>query len=288
MMTRLDKYKSLRGGFTLVELSIVLIIIGLLTAGILVGRDLIRAAQMRAQIAQLNELDTAVNAFRLKYNCLPGDCADAVEQGLGSDSNPGANGDGNGVLDVDIILTVHYNLSTPEPANFWYHLSQAGMLAGNYPGYTGSLLIPGVDTPPLKMPGTGPTENFWTGPNSYNSSGGLCVVYPTQVINHLGDPVFNFGTKHVVYLSSRCDGFPGGLYRAPDAYNMDTKIDDGLPKSGRMQSFMYGLITWDLFEDMFLSGGCIKTLPTGKVYDPKAVNGDGYLPFCSPLIQMNF
>jgi len=51
-------------GFTLVELSIVLVIIGLIAGGILVGQDMIEAATVRAQISQIEKYETAANAFR--------------------------------------------------------------------------------------------------------------------------------------------------------------------------------------------------------------------------------
>src|SRR5262249_9059877 len=88
-------------GFTLVELSIVLVIIGLITGGILVGRDLIHAAEIRSTVAQEEKLNVAAQTFRTKYNCLAGDCADAAT--FGFDVCPalsfGYSGNGNGVLD---------------------------------------------------------------------------------------------------------------------------------------------------------------------------------------------
>src|SRR5689334_20830022 len=60
-------------GFTLIELSIVLVIIGLIVGGVLVGQDMIKAAQIRATVAQIEKYNTAVNTFRNKYNALPGD-----------------------------------------------------------------------------------------------------------------------------------------------------------------------------------------------------------------------
>jgi prepilin-type N-terminal cleavage/methylation domain-containing protein len=47
-------------GFTLIEMSIVLVIIGLIVGGVLVGQDLIRAAYIRAQITQIEKFNTAV------------------------------------------------------------------------------------------------------------------------------------------------------------------------------------------------------------------------------------
>ena len=65
--------------FTLVELSIVLVIIGLIIGGVMVGQDLINAAKIRQQITQLEQIETQINTFKVKYNCLPGDCANATD-----------------------------------------------------------------------------------------------------------------------------------------------------------------------------------------------------------------
>ena len=60
-------------GFTLIELSIVLVIIGLIVGGVLVGQNLIAAATVRAQITQIEKYNQAVNTFYGKYQALPGD-----------------------------------------------------------------------------------------------------------------------------------------------------------------------------------------------------------------------
>ncbi len=53
-------------GFTLIELSIVLVIIGLIVGGVLVGQDLIKAAETRATVGQVEKYNAAVNTFRTK------------------------------------------------------------------------------------------------------------------------------------------------------------------------------------------------------------------------------
>src|SRR5689334_1859021 len=69
-------------GFTLIELSIVLVIISLLLGGLLVGRDLIRHAELRAQINQVAMYNAAVYTFRSRFNGIPGDLPRPNRYGL--------------------------------------------------------------------------------------------------------------------------------------------------------------------------------------------------------------
>lgn len=83
-------------GFTLIELSIVLVIIGLVIGGILVGQDLIKAAELRATISQKEKFDSAVNTFRNKFGGKPGDLSNFVyfSGQLTTGGMTGANGRG--------------------------------------------------------------------------------------------------------------------------------------------------------------------------------------------------
>src|ERR1700722_19638100 len=88
-------------GFTLIELSIVLVIIGLIVGGVLVGRDLIEAAAIRAQISQIEKYQTAVNTLRAKYEYLTGDMPDPAASACGFYPRGlyAGEGDGNGVIE---------------------------------------------------------------------------------------------------------------------------------------------------------------------------------------------
>lgn len=94
-----------RHGFTLIELSIVLVIIGLIVGGVMAGKTLIQQAEIRVAASQLEKLETAYRTFQLKYECIPGDCLNATDYfGLnyvvvaaGCPPSGGAgNGNGNG------------------------------------------------------------------------------------------------------------------------------------------------------------------------------------------------
>lgn len=75
-------------GFSLVELSIVLVILGLLTGGILSGQSLIRAAELRSVVTDIQQIQTSIYSFRDRYMALPGDMKDATDfWGIAGGSN---------------------------------------------------------------------------------------------------------------------------------------------------------------------------------------------------------
>ncbi len=123
--------------FTLVELSIVLVIIGLIVGGVLVGKDMIANAEMRAQIKQIDEINTAVLTFKSKYSCLPGDCKNATS--FFTDTvQPGkvSNGNGDGRIrgyDVDVPTLAHGYMQIIGTNAEWLmandHLAAAGLIS---------------------------------------------------------------------------------------------------------------------------------------------------------------
>jgi prepilin-type N-terminal cleavage/methylation domain-containing protein len=72
-MNNAQKNMRAEGGFTLVELAIVMIIIGLLIAGVLKGQELIGNARVTATVAQIKAIDAATSTFKDTYQDIPGD-----------------------------------------------------------------------------------------------------------------------------------------------------------------------------------------------------------------------
>ena len=66
-------------GFTLVELSIVIVIIGLIVGGVTAGQSLVEAAKMQSQISELRKYEVAFNIFKLEYDAIPGDFSQASD-----------------------------------------------------------------------------------------------------------------------------------------------------------------------------------------------------------------
>src|SRR4051794_22872184 len=119
-------------GFTLIELSIVIIIIGFLIAGISTGTQLIREAKMHHIVNDFNNISIAFKTFKSVYGAAPGDITNAtIIWPLAST----ADGDGNGLVD--------YGGPQDEETYVFQQLSLAGFIPGAYVG--GPTAALGVD-----------------------------------------------------------------------------------------------------------------------------------------------
>ncbi len=103
-------------GFTLIEIAIVLVIIGLLLGGILQGQSLINSARVRNLISQIDGVKAAFYGFQDRYRALPGDFTQVA-------LIPGATTPGNGNGQID---------TAAESIAVWDHLSHAGFITGAY------------------------------------------------------------------------------------------------------------------------------------------------------------
>jgi prepilin-type N-terminal cleavage/methylation domain-containing protein len=215
-------------GFSLVELSIVLVILGLLTGGILGGQALIRAAELRAVSTEFNRYVTAVQTFRDKYFAIPGDMTNATAFWKSADGSTGTtaacktiaatdtatcNGDGNGQLQA-LSYTV-------ESFRFWHHLANAGMIEGTYSGITDGTNDASATT--RNSPRGKITNSLWY-------AGYLApVTSGTSFFNGTYENYFQFG------LPAVSNGLPWTGFASPEeAWNIDTKMDDGKPGQGKL------------------------------------------------------
>jgi prepilin-type N-terminal cleavage/methylation domain-containing protein len=118
------KLPQRQSGFTLIEIAIVLVIIGLLLGGILKGQELITQGRIRNVSNDFQSVTAAINLYQDRYRALPGDDAGAAVRWSTS-----GNGNGNGVFD-GAYNTACTNASTTEDCLFWQHLRLAGLVGG--------------------------------------------------------------------------------------------------------------------------------------------------------------
>jgi prepilin-type N-terminal cleavage/methylation domain-containing protein len=224
MTARDDDRTKHKHGFSLVELSIVLVILGLLVGGVLTGKSLIRAAELRSITTDRERFVAVVQIFNEKYQALPGDMTNATDfwgtaaACSGTHLQPSTdattcNGDGNGKINV--------SSASNETYRFWQHLANAGLIEGQYSGVTG-----GGANGYTSIPENSPTGKI---------SNQLWFVWNWMA------PVSGGGWFHGEYgnrLSTgfkQVDGEPGDGFTTHEVWNIDKKLDDGKPGKGFMK-----------------------------------------------------
>lgn len=223
-------------GYTLLELAIVIAIMGLLVGSVLAAQELIRGAAVRAQLRQIESYRQAVNTFQVKYGGLPGDLPDpqATSFGFKTRGLYAGEGDGNGTIQS---MSANAPLSTQpgggcgESGVFWVDLSRAGLIPNNF-----SVASTTVVT------------------NSFGPGGGylyyLDDLLPRAKLQN-DHFIYVFGAEGRNYFGlSSVDHAWNQIYsnttmRVMDAYDMDKKVDDGLPASGTVTAeYQNASINW--------------------------------------------
>src|SRR5690242_18571300 len=125
--------KNKQNGFTLIELSIVLVIIGLIVGGVLVGQDMIKAAQVRATVAQYEKYNAAINTFRSKFNGMPGDLTSATNFGMVARASATGVVNGNGLIEsTDGAVEASTTVAGNETVLFWRDLSYSNLIDNSF------------------------------------------------------------------------------------------------------------------------------------------------------------
>ncbi|MFZ3174947.1 MAG: prepilin-type N-terminal cleavage/methylation domain-containing protein [Thiobacillus sp.] len=133
-----------QSGFTLIEIAIVLVIIGLLLGGILKGQELITQGRIRNVANDFQSMTAAINLYQDRYRALPGDDPSAATRWTTTGSTT-ENGNGDGTIGSGTTGTPAYNSATAgdESRLFWQHLRLAGLVGGaTTTGAVGTALPP--------------------------------------------------------------------------------------------------------------------------------------------------
>jgi prepilin-type N-terminal cleavage/methylation domain-containing protein len=248
-------------GFTLIELSIVLVIIGLIIGGVLVGQTLVEQATYRKIGKEAESFRTAFNTYKLKYGFMPGDDPNAA-QAFGSDpactvvdgsgnyynyvgirpyiATPNGltcSGGGNNKIDGDYYQ--EYGL-------IWQHLAMAKLIGGNFTGtcaWTGANCASNAYTfntlnAPLVTQTNATFKSVWVPFNPM-------AIHPWWNLNSWG-----FRAGHRMFFGmfelSSVDGagvpissnaFPALGTTPMQASSIDRKFDDGAPNTGDIMHY---------------------------------------------------
>jgi prepilin-type N-terminal cleavage/methylation domain-containing protein len=206
-----------QAGFTLVELAIVMIIIGLLIAGVLKGQELIGNARVTTTVAQIKAIDAAVSTFKDTYAALPGDMLTPGTRLPNCTAAPcvtPGNGDGK--------LPTFAAAAAGEQLGFFPHLAAADLITGIKPG----TVTFGGDLEAAKIDGAGFVPGTMT------------------VVADLAGALGTNGTPSGLYLG--ISGSPTTTVAATaglspsQASRIDLKLDDGDPSAGSVVGLTAG------------------------------------------------
>ena len=198
----MEKSCNATRGFSLVEMSIALVIIGLLTSAIFAGVKLVTYAKIRALNAEKDARQSEIYGFFSKYNEYPGDFSEAT---IYWDLPSVTSGDGDGAI------SYKNDSADLEGYNAWQQLSLAGMAENDFAGGGDpvSTTVPGTHIPASVFGGGFFLDNDFAGHSGFNT---LILATPTEIS----------GDSLVV----------NSLLLPKDARDVDKKYDDGNPSQG--------------------------------------------------------
>ncbi|MGE3770634.1 MAG: prepilin-type N-terminal cleavage/methylation domain-containing protein [Bdellovibrionales bacterium] len=209
---RTSKYNK---GFTLVELAVVIVIIGLIIGAVIKGQELIDNARVNSVITQVNSIRSAFTSFQDKYGALPGDFARAQERIPGCQAAGGdcANGNGNGTIDGNAGAN---GVAGAEARMAWQHLAFANMITG---------VVPGADVGQAIY-----NQNF---PGA-RTGGGFVLVNGL-----VGNPQLNtlwLRLQSSAPTSGPSNGQAQAALTPTQAATIDRRLDDGNPLTGTVRA----------------------------------------------------
>ncbi len=209
--------KNKHAGFSLVELGIVMLIIGVLAVGVLKGRELIENSRITASVAQIQEIDLAFSKFWDKYQAIPGDMTNPATRLDDCVGQCAFAGDGNNRIEGAPGRVQNIN---SEQVSAWAQLSASGFYEGT-----------SINATAIQIGESHPEFPLGGGLRVGYSSGG--TIWPTQTSANVWPVGHAMTTGNNMSVSQ---GAPNSrLYSPNSAYRIDLKLDDGMVNTGKIQ-----------------------------------------------------
>ena len=230
---------SPRAAFTLIEISIVLVIIGLISAGIAIGRSITESSALQSTVADFEMYRQSVLSYKEKYGELPGDHSNATSltstdagcaNPTASDTITSAtcNGNGDGMIGDSTGNPLGAFTTYNEQLLVWQHLMNAGLIKGKYNGRrsaAASEITPNINVPASKINPLSKTTNAMF----------MLRYFPT---NTFTTDYFKANYGHVFFFgapgASASNPLNGAALNTEQAKSIDLKIDDGKPGLGKV------------------------------------------------------
>ncbi len=213
-------------GFTLIEMSIVLVIIGLIVGGILKGQELIESSRQKNFISQIDRMKAGTTTFIDRFKSVPGDFARIT---LLPNSGLLDGGDDNGIVgavgaDTAAVFTTVIAAATDETIQYFNHLQAAQLISGGAATSVVPVCYAGLCDTPSPLPASAFPQS------------GLNIRYGTHT--GLTTPATT-KQAHWISVSRFVNGAIGATQAvlSPErAFQLDNKYDDGVASTGAIRS----------------------------------------------------
>lgn len=229
-------YNKRNAGFTIVELSLVIVIIGLMVAATLTGISLLQASKVRSVISDASRFKDIIARFEQQYGGLPGDLTWGTTAPFTTPSGTTLSaGNGDGIVQWS---NASHPTSSQESYQAWLHLQLSELFTGSA-SFSGAAAasnaaVINTNVPASKIDGAG--YSFYNIDNVTGGGNDAAQFYATAPV-----PIpMEFVGNYIAFGAAATNSYTSGAaVTGADAQKIDSKVDDGVPNTGTVLGTPY-------------------------------------------------